>query len=147
MAWIATTPKKAKVPRRVDLEIRSLRGDDVPDAEPPDLDFELEYLVAYLLEAGPIEGDRPLSWQELSAWQELTGARLDSFEAVALRRMSAAYYNMLNEAMEPGCPNPAAVGEAVELTSEQQQDVNDRLKRGLMAMAASNRKTIGAKKR
>lgn len=68
------------------------------------------YLVGYLWEMGPTEaaGDRQtiLSHEEILAWQELIGIKLDPWEVRCVRRLSADYLSELHRAEKPGCPEP-----------------------------------------
>lgn len=55
------------------------------------------YLTDWLSEAGTVmigaNGFVPLNWQELQAWCQMTGRRLDWWQAETLRKMSEAYAN------------------------------------------------------
>lgn len=75
--------------------------------EPPELDSTFEYLVRYLYEVGPCEGEHELSFQELDAWCRRTGVDLDDFGSTALKQMSRAYLGMYHKARDASCPNPA----------------------------------------
>lgn len=135
--WVNATPEKAPLPRRLSLQAARERGEDVPELDPPELDFELEYLFGYFYEVGPLSQGEEITWAELVKWQEATGAKLDSFECAALRNMSQAYLGMQHEARKPNCPCP---GRRKEATEEQKAAANERLKQGLIAMAESRKR-------
>src|SRR5690606_36385666 len=61
-------------------------------------------LIEHFYEVG--QGDKPVSWQELSAWCEMTGTELSAWEAVALSKMSRAYHAQLIQARDAQCPPP-----------------------------------------
>lgn len=144
MAWLNATPEGKKVPRRVEFQLREKKGEEVPELEPPEVEFQLEYLTGYLFEVGPVGNDGPLEWAEISKWCELTGAVLDSFEALAIKRMSQAFWNMQHEAQKPLCPNPAAEDGAIEQTDAQKQEVNEQARKVFTAMAETGqRKGLG----
>lgn len=92
-----------------------------------------EWLLDYLFEIGPVTstgmGLAGVSWQELHAWQALTGTLLAPWEARALHALSGHYASALGIAQEPDAPAPwrsLAVQEA-----EQKQ--RDRAQAGLTA--------------
>jgi hypothetical protein len=51
-------------------------------------------------------GDRPISEQELAAWQANSGIELDAWEARTIRRLSKAYLAQRYAAEKPNCPQP-----------------------------------------
>lgn len=68
------------------------------------------YLTDWLFEIGPTSingmGEGPIGWQDLTAWESLTGIELDAWEAKTLRRLSLAYLGQKIESREPDCPAP-----------------------------------------
>jgi hypothetical protein len=65
-------------------------------------DNPAEYLTDWLFEIGPGGGmDGPLGWQEMAAWEHLTGIELDPWEARTLRELSAEYLHERQEARKP----------------------------------------------
>jgi len=67
-------------------------------------------LVEYLFSVGPVlpsgMGSMPITWQELAAWQAVTGVELDAFEAEAVMQLSGAYAAMYEQARKDACPAP-----------------------------------------
>jgi hypothetical protein len=74
--------------------------------EPAMPDCDAQYLIEYLFEIGPTEGDAPLSHAELQAWQQNTGITLQPWELRLLKKLSLEYLGMYREASEPDCPVP-----------------------------------------
>jgi hypothetical protein len=68
------------------------------------------YLVGYLFEIGPTVpagmGAGPISFEEIRAWQELTGISLNPWEARTLRRLSNDYLSESYNATKPDRPAP-----------------------------------------
>ncbi len=68
---------------------RAGRDIEVPDAG------DMAYLIEALFDAGPTvrtpKGEAPLGWRDLHAYDQMTRADLDPWEARALRDLSAAY--------------------------------------------------------
>lgn len=60
----------------------------------------------YLFEVGPSSGGEIITFQEMQAWQAMGGPRLDAWEAVTLRALSAAYLSEYSAASEPDRPPP-----------------------------------------
>ena len=63
------------------------------------------HIVDWWLEIGPA-GDGALTWQEIAAWEQLTGIELEPWEAKTIRSMSAAFVSQRFEARKAGCPAP-----------------------------------------
>jgi len=95
------------LPRRSGLVLRQKRGEEVAELEPPEVDDSLAYLVEYLFQIGPTLGEHELSFGEMSAWCDRSGADLDDFESMALKQMSRAYLSMVHQARDPKCICPA----------------------------------------
>lgn len=79
----------------------------------PEVHAAVEHLVDYLFEVGPGVGDHALTFAELEAWQRVTGARVDGWEASALRWLSATYLAMRQEASDAKCAAPVLRREAL----------------------------------
>jgi len=71
---------------------------------------EAEYFTSLLSEVGEarLTGERiaSLSWEELRAWMEATGADITPGVAESLRYLSSCYVSQYYDSMEPGCPSP-----------------------------------------
>jgi hypothetical protein len=97
MGWLHSTPSKASQPR-----IKSFKDDpplpDVPDAA--------QYMTGLLFDVGPATQSGALSWQEIQAYQSLTGKQLSAWEAQTLRNMAICYVNEYNAGREPTRPAP-----------------------------------------
>ena len=68
------------------------------------------YLSEWLFDMGPTVvggmGESPLGYQDMAAWQAVSGIELMPWEASLLRRLSGAYAVMRHKAEEPACPAP-----------------------------------------
>lgn len=104
--------------------------------EPRLPDVPLPYLVDYLFEVGPAEpglfGLAPISHGELAAWQWNTGRRLQPWEVLMLRRLSAQWIAESQRAEAHDCP-PPWVGEVV--TDEEKGRVARALRDSIRRMA------------
>ena len=67
-------------------------------------------LIDYLWEIGPVTyggmGMTPLTWRDLQAWQGVTGAMLDPWEAGAVMDLSIAYVDQHDRSKSATCPPP-----------------------------------------
>lgn len=63
-----------------------------------------DYLVIYLFEFGPTMpagmGSGPVTFQEMRAWQEMSGIELQPWEAALLRRLSGEYADESHKAVK-----------------------------------------------
>ena len=102
LAWLHA-PQYTNKGKPLKPRLEGYRG-KLPEAGP------LGYLLEYLKEIGPaaINGGlpQPVSWQEIDAWQRLTGTCLDSFEAQIIRELSGVYVQMYVKSQKPECPPP-----------------------------------------
>lgn len=64
------------------------------------------YLIEYLFELGPTQGDAPLSHAELAAWQSNIGITLQPWEVRFLKKLSLEYLGEYRKAAEPDYPAP-----------------------------------------
>lgn len=69
------------------------------------------HLLGYLYEFGPTMDGQPASFREIASWAELTGRRLDRWEALTLRKMSEAYAVQYQRSKEADCPSPLEDGQ------------------------------------
>lgn len=94
------------------------------------------YLTDWWQEIGPVSGggmgEAPIGWQDIAAWERLTGIELEPWEARVIRRMSGAWLNERESARKPGCPPPYS--ETHEAVRDQ---VSDQF--GAMFKAIANR--------
>lgn len=118
---------------------KATRGEWLQEFDPesvllnlPDLGTAAD-LVAWLMEAGPVENDGPLSWPGLESWARRTGVQLDEWSAVVLIEMSRAYYAMRREAQDENYPPPFAPPK----TAAQEKQLARRLSGALHAAAAA----------
>lgn len=92
-AFLHTTPEGSQEPRGVNW------AGGEPDTG------DLGYLGEYLFEIGPListnQGNRPIDWVDLSAWQSVTGERLNKMELKAIIDLSCAYLHQHRESLEP----------------------------------------------
>tara|TARA_B100000678_G_scaffold237062_1_gene206794 strand:+ start:12944 stop:13240 length:297 start_codon:yes stop_codon:yes gene_type:complete len=77
--------------------------------------------LEWLFDFGPFEqtdnGFRPVSYQEIKAWSDITGIKLVEDEAEILHGLSREYCIMLNKAKSRNC-NPPYVHGALEQNEE-----------------------------
>ncbi len=70
------------------------------------------HLAKWWLEIGPTQaggmGEAVIGWQEMAAWERVTGLKLGPWEARAIRSMSSAFVSMRQDARKSGCPAPFA---------------------------------------
>ena len=69
---------------------------------------QAHYLIDYLFEVGPTEGQEPVSFTELMKWQEAIGIELEPWQFRMLRRLSLDYLSESHKAMKHDCPPPWA---------------------------------------
>lgn len=95
-----------------------------------------EYLVSYLMEAGPSlatgMGPAPLTWSEIEVWQRLTGTPLQPWEARMLRDLSRAWVLESRQAEKPDAPAPWV---RVELTTDARTTLSRSIGAALSARA------------
>ncbi len=115
MAWFAATPKPDERSRRGKTEpeaprlsrIDALKAKKIDPQMPPN---PAPHIVNRLVEMGLTEaagmGAVPLSWREISAWQENTCIRLEPWEARLIRKLSGAYLAEGRRAESEHCPPP-----------------------------------------
>lgn len=88
------------------------------------------HLTDWLLEIGPTTsgsmGEAAIGWQDLTAWERITGIELEPFEAKTIRRLSQVFISARYEAKKPDCPIPYA-GLREEIIS-QRENVAKRIK-------------------
>ena len=126
MAWLNTTPRddskslsgnvKAK---RTKSRAQAMKDDGLQPEYPP---IWTPHLIEYLTEVGPVVPGGmsmvPISWRDLTAWQENTGIVLEAWEARLLRRLSHDYLAQTVEAENPDCPSPFTTRSPVEFNRE-----------------------------
>lgn len=115
MAWLHATPKppegskraKANLPTHRLSRLDQMKRDGVTPQMPPN---PLPHLISRLIEIGLTQpggmGPVPLTWQEIAAWQQLTGVALSSWEARTIRHLSIAYLGETAKAESETCPPP-----------------------------------------
>jgi len=83
---------------------------DSPHLDLPPLESPLDDYASMLFDVGPVAssgfGAIGISWTEISAWVELTGAVLAPWEARLLRRLSIQYAGWTREMSERDVPAP-----------------------------------------
>jgi len=67
-------------------------------------------LVEWLYDVGPLTyngmGAAPVGWQDILAWQSVTGLELEPYEAEAIITLSSAYVDQHHRSKEANCPCP-----------------------------------------
>lgn len=68
------------------------------------------HITEWLIEIGPSVagsmGEAPISWGDITAWQQNTGIELDPWEARTIRRLSQVFVSQRYDAEKPDCPAP-----------------------------------------
>lgn len=91
------------------LEAIKARGDS-PELPP----LPAKHVLEWWLEIGPTSGDGAVTWQELTAWERITGIELEPWEARAIRAMSVAFRSENIAARKANRPPPwSVVGDEV----------------------------------
>ena len=115
LAWLNTAPEpnkgeKArgqKPPARIARMKAEKLAIDLPDNP-------LQYLVDWLMEAGPLGvggmGPVPISWQELEAWKRACEVSPTAWEIRVIRDLSRDFLDQMNKSREPTCPAPYTSG-------------------------------------
>ncbi|TWI69061.1 hypothetical protein IP91_00126 [Pseudoduganella lurida] len=108
------------------------------ELEQTELEPSLTYLINYLFQVGPTMGDQELTFGEMSAWCERSGADLDDFESLALKQMSRAYLSMAHQARDPKCICPAFdAPDLDEMEPEDAAEQRTKVEQGLAKWFAS----------
>jgi len=67
-------------------------------------------LIEWLYDIGPMSysgmGVVPIGWQDIQAWQSVTGLVLQPYEAEAIKTLSLAYVDQLERSKDANCPCP-----------------------------------------
>jgi hypothetical protein len=90
----------------VQSRIKALEQIGIDEPEMPACDAH--YLIDYLYEVGPTQGDVPLSHAEILAWQQNIGITLQPWELRFIKRLSVEYLGAWQQAAELNCPVPWA---------------------------------------
>lgn len=82
------------------------------------------YLTGWLFDVGPTcpssMGEAVVSYQDLAAWQAISGVELMPWEARTLKRLSRSYLAMSQRAGEPDCAPPYS-GTVDDLAANREQ--------------------------
>lgn len=141
-AWLSAVPEsksKCDGPRLSRLQqYREQQGEDAPLLQLPELDAG-EHLVDWLHRAGTVGhgamgGVMALSWQELQAWDRLSGTGLTPWEAEAIMHLSQTYAAMSNKATKADCPAP------YQPEDFDRDATADRIKQGLRQFAKNKKR-------
>lgn len=136
LGWLSAAPEvthngKGKPPDPV-ARIKRMNEQGKPVLTP---EVPAPYLTEWFLEIGPSAanamGEAPIGWQEMAAWQAVTGIELEGWEARALRSMSLAYLAQKHDGKKPDCPAPYQGENAIDPT------VRDRVAEQFKAMAGA----------
>lgn len=129
----APRPPKGSDGVKPPTRLATLTAKEEKDGEPQIL-LELPpvdaagHLIGYLFEVGPSSAGEMITFQELEAWQNATGTRLTSWEAITLRKLSGAYLGELQAAEDPKRPAPylQSVVKSREVVAGQLKSIFDR---------------------
>lgn len=107
LAWLHAEPQSPdKEPVSRLQAMRSARKDEAYMPAVPTV--RARHLLEYLFEVGPLVNGKAVSFEELKAWQDLTGATLQPWEMLALRRLSSDYMSELYAGRDPKRKSPWA---------------------------------------
>lgn len=74
---------------------------------------ECLYLFDYLIKIQPIVhdgmGNRPLGWQDILAWVELTKTPLNAWDVSVIHKASQVYLSQLELSKKPDAPMPEPI--------------------------------------
>lgn len=151
MGWLDAVPKPAKTAKKSKAaqddspsvtrrEKLLADGADLPALDPG----PAAYLLDYFFELGPMHfspmGEVPIGFEQIDAWQRVTGLELSPWEAFTLRKLSLAYGNEKSAGVSPVAAAPGGVFESSEDTVERRE----RVSRGLGAQLRSFRRKSDA---
>lgn len=118
LAWLGAKPvadKQTLNGPEPQSRLEKLKADGFEAMLPP---LSAPWVVEKLNEIGPVVSGGmapvPLGWRDIAAWKEGTGFPLEPWEARLIRKLSAEYLSMLNDARKPECPAPWSAIEAVD---------------------------------
>lgn len=151
MGWLDAVLKSPKKPHQKkvdqDEEVRITRRKKLMDdgADQPELDpGPAAYLLDFFREIGPMHltamGSVPIGYEQIDAWQRVSGLRLSPWEAATLRELSCAY--SIEKALGAN-PLAAAPGGVVE-APEQKLERRGRVSNGLAQMLRSFKRSPSA---
>ena len=147
MGWLDARPKPARSPKKskssqddppsVSRREKLLAdGEDLPSVDPG----PAAYLLEYFLELGPMHfssmGEVPFSYEQIDAWQRVTGVVLLPWEALTLCGLSIAYGNEKAAGADPLAAAPGGVFES----SEESVGRRGRVSKGLAEQLRSFRR-------
>lgn len=100
------------------------------------LPFEVAHIWQYLFEVGPVSygamGAIPFTYQEINAWMQSTGNRLNPWEVVLLRKCSVEWVSASHAAKDPnGIPPWTVGGGKSDMLESMRKNVSQRLKAAL----------------
>lgn len=78
------------------------------------------HVAEWWLEIGPTSGEGAVTWQDMAAWERITGIELEPWEARAIRAMSVAFRSEQYAARKKDCPAPYS-GEMEEIISRRDE--------------------------
>lgn len=148
VAWLNAKPDQITAKGKKSGEITRLNRLKAEKLEPDLPPNPMPHLTGWLFEIGPTGsngmGPVPLSWQEIAAWEHLTGNELDAWEAKTLRALSAEFVSKMNEAKDPAMPAPYASPEAI---ARNRDAVGRQITHGFSALKlAKSRSRVGGRK-
>ncbi len=79
--------------------------------EPPEI-YATRFYIDALWQVGPAEfceyGSKPISWTEISNWNQAAELDLKGWELETIRDLSCVYSSWSNQAKSPDCRSPLA---------------------------------------
>ena len=138
-AWLSTAPEKpphdkSNTPQHSRIERLRTDHKDV-DYEPDMPQIDAPHIIGYLYEIGPTMstgmGLTPISFEEILAWQSLTGIELDPWETRILRRLSYDYLSESHKAEKADYPAP---WQPADLTQETRDAISKKVQNSLRSL-------------
>jgi hypothetical protein len=107
LAWLNTAPEHKGDGPKPPTRLKGMEKRDEAINWPPN---PAPYLSEWFLEIGPTiagsMGEAPIGWQDIAAWQTITGIELEPWEARTIRRLSQVFISQRHESEKPDCPAP-----------------------------------------
>ena len=138
MGWLDARPKPVKSPKKSKAspddppsvtrrEKLLADGADLPALDPG----PAAYLLEFLYELGPMHfssmGEVPIGYEQIDAWERVTGVDLSPWEASTLRKLSIAYAVEKSAGANPLAAAPGGVYESPEDAVERRERVSQGL--------------------
>ena len=107
LAWLNTAPEVEHKGRGKAAEpVTRLKAMEARGETPRLPLVSARHVAEWWLEIGPTSGEHAVTWQDMAAWERLTGIELEPWEAKAIRSMSVAFRSEQITSRKPNSPQP-----------------------------------------